>query len=59
MHVYAFNKTHARAASVPAKVMQERLGHANVSITLDLYSHVVPGMQEQAAATMGASCLAA
>ena len=49
--------THATlglAAGVPAKVMQERLGHANVSITLDLYTHVVPGMQEQAAATMGA-----
>jgi integrase len=30
--------------------VQEILGHANVSITLDLYSHVTPGMQEDATA---------
>ena len=27
-----------------------RLGHSKVGITLDLYSHVMPGMQEDAAA---------
>jgi hypothetical protein len=32
--------------------MSERLGHSKVGITLDLYSHVVPGMQEQAAAKL-------
>ena len=26
------------------KLVQELLGHANVSITLDTYSHVLPGM---------------
>jgi len=31
------------------KVVQERLGHNNISVTLDVYSHVVPGMQELAA----------
>lgn len=31
------------------KVVQERLGHANISMTLDVYSHVVPGLQEAAA----------
>jgi len=31
------------------KVVQERLGHASVSITLDLYSHVTPGLQRKAA----------
>ena len=31
------------------KVVQERLGHSNVSITLDLYSHVSPAMQSDAA----------
>ena len=31
------------------KVVQERLGHSTVSVTLDIYSHVVPGMQELAA----------
>lgn len=31
------------------KIVQERLGHSFVAITLDLYSHVVPGLQEAAA----------
>jgi integrase len=39
---------------VNIKVVSERLGHANVKITLDTYSHVMPTMQEQAAAQMGA-----
>jgi integrase len=34
---------------VPPKVASERLGHATVSTTLDLYSHVLPDMQEDAA----------
>ncbi|GAA2850307.1 site-specific integrase [Pseudonocardia halophobica] len=32
------------------KVVQERLGHATISITLDVYSHVIPTMQREAAA---------
>ncbi|MFC2024464.1 tyrosine-type recombinase/integrase [Chloroflexota bacterium] len=35
---------------VHPKVVQERLGHATISTTLDLYSHVTPGLQEAAAA---------
>ena len=31
------------------KVISERLGHASIGITLDTYSHVMPGMQEEAA----------
>jgi integrase len=31
------------------KIVQERLGHSTISITLDTYSHVAPGMQEAAA----------
>jgi len=31
------------------KVVSERLGHANIGITLDIYSHVLPGLQEAAA----------
>ncbi len=31
------------------KVIQERLGHASIAITLDTYSHVAPGLQEAAA----------
>ena len=34
---------------VHPKVVQERLGHANVGITLDVYSHVSPYMQSDAA----------
>jgi integrase len=30
-------------------VVQERLGHATISITLDTYSHVIPTMQRAAA----------
>jgi len=31
------------------KIVQERLGHATISTTLDIYSHVAPGLQQQAA----------
>ena len=31
------------------KIVSERLGHSSISITLDLYSHVLPGMQRDAA----------
>ena len=37
-----------------AKVVQEMLGHATMSITLDIYSHVMPGMEEQAVDRLGA-----
>jgi hypothetical protein len=36
----------------PAKVAPEQLGHASISTTLDLYSHVVSGLQEDAAETV-------
>jgi integrase len=41
--------THLLANGVHPKVASERLGHSKVGITLDLYSHVIPGMQEDAA----------
>jgi integrase len=31
------------------KIVGERLGHATVGITLDTYSHVLPGLQAAAA----------
>ena len=34
------------------KVIQETLGHANVSVTLDVYSHLLPNMQDEAAQKM-------
>ena len=36
-------------AGVHPKVVSERLGHASIGITLDIYSHVLPSMQEEAA----------
>ena len=41
------------AAGVHPKIVSERLGHSSTSITLDLYSHVIPGLQEEAAAKLG------
>jgi integrase len=40
-------------AGVHPKVAQERLGHASITTTLDLYSHVTATMQEDAAAKLG------
>ena len=31
------------------KIVSERLGHSNIAITLDVYSHVLPDMQDEAA----------
>jgi integrase len=42
--------THLLASGVHPKVASERLGHLTVGITLALYSHVLPGMQGDAAA---------
>ncbi len=36
-------------AGIHPKIVSERLGHANIGITLDTYSHVLPGLQERAA----------
>ena len=48
-HSYA---TAALAAGIPAMIVSERLGHATVQITLDTYSHVIPGLDERAVATV-------
>ena len=46
-------------AGVHPKVVSERLGHASIGITLDTYSHVTPGMQEEAAEKIDAGLRAA
>ena len=49
--------THATAllaSGVHPKIASERLGHSKVGMTLDLYSHVLPGMQEDAVAKVDA-----
>ena len=51
--------THLLASGVHPKVASERLGHSKVGITLDLYSHVMPGMQEDAVAKVDAALRAA
>ncbi|GMA60718.1 site-specific integrase [Alicyclobacillus fastidiosus] len=38
---------------VHPKIVSERLGHSTINITLDTYSHVLPGLQEQVAKDFG------
>ncbi len=40
------------AQGVPARVVMETLGHSNISITMDTYTHVLPELQRQAADAM-------
>ena len=52
LRIHDLRHTHATLmlkAGIHPKVVSERLGHASISITLDIYSHVLPGMQEAAA----------
>ncbi|NHN34301.1 tyrosine-type recombinase/integrase [Paenibacillus sp. S3N08] len=35
------------------KIVSERLGHADVRITLDTYSHILPNMQKETAKNLG------
>ncbi|MFC1993376.1 tyrosine-type recombinase/integrase [Chloroflexota bacterium] len=52
IRIHDLRHTHATLmlkAGVHPKVVSERLGHANIGITLDIYSHVLPGLQEAAA----------
>ncbi len=55
--LHGLRHTHATLmleAGVHPKVVQERLGHSSISITLDTYSHVSPTMQQEAAAKVAA-----
>ncbi len=52
MRFHDLRHTHATLmlkAGIHPKIVSERLGHAKVSITLDIYSHILPGLQEAAA----------
>jgi integrase len=40
------------ASNIHPKVVQERLGHSSIAITMDIYSHLMPNMQEDAAAAV-------
>jgi integrase len=55
VRLHDLRHTHASlllARGVHPKVVQERLGHSSITMTLDLYSHLTPGLQEAAAATL-------
>jgi len=44
----------ASAGGQPVHVVAQRLGHSKVEMTLNIYAHVLPDMQQDAAATLGA-----
>lgn len=51
IRLHDLRHTHATlglAAGIHPKIMSERLGHSSVSITLDTYSHAIPGLQREA-----------
>jgi hypothetical protein len=47
-----FKPTLLLSAGEHPKVVSERLGHASITLTLDVYSHVLPTMQEAASQKM-------
>ena len=51
--------SHLLAANIHPKVVQERLGHSGIGITMDLYSHLMPNMQSEAAAAVDVAMRAA
>ena len=51
VRLHDLRHSHATAmlkAGVHGKIVQERLGHSTIAVTLDIYSHVLQGMQEGA-----------
>ncbi|MDP4086292.1 MAG: tyrosine-type recombinase/integrase [Bacillota bacterium] len=47
-----FHATQLMKMGVNPKVVSERLGHSSIEITLNLYTHFQPNMQEDAALQM-------
>jgi integrase len=45
------------ARGIHPKVVSEQLGHATIALTLDTYSHVIPSLQQEAAAVVAAAVL--
>ncbi len=39
---------------MPIRVVQERLGHQRIEMTLNIYAHALPSMQQDAAAKLAA-----
>ena len=52
IRLHDLRHTHASlllAAGVPIKVVSERLGHTTIAMTMDVYGHLLPGMDASAA----------
>ena len=39
--------SHLLAENVHPKIVQERLGHHSITVTMDVYSHLMPNMQAE------------
>lgn len=55
IRMHDLRHTHATAllrANIHPKIVSERLGHASVMMTIDVYSHAIPSMQTEAASTV-------
>ena len=59
MTLHKLRHSHASHMLVHPKIVQERLGHSSIAITLDIYSHLMPNMQGDAAATVDGALRAA
>ncbi len=56
INFHSLRHTHATlllSQGVSPKVIQERLGHSSIKVTLDIYSHVLPAMQKEAIQKLG------
>lgn len=47
-HRFETMATTGLAGGVPVKLVSDRLGHARITITLQIYPHVLPNMREEA-----------
>jgi integrase len=62
MTLHGLRHSHASdmlAKNVHPKIVQERLGHSSIAITMDIYSHLMPNMQNEAAIAVDAALRAA
>jgi integrase len=44
--------SHLLLSKVHPKVVQERFGHSSIAVTMDIYSHLLPNIQSEAASTV-------
>jgi integrase len=51
--------SHLLARNIHPKIVQERLGHSSIAITMDIYSHLMPNMQDEAAMAVDGALRAA